>query len=284
MRSVNFVRSFALLSALSLVQTAFGAYFNSTNTTSTSTPSVPTGAPYLVGGAHGGSPLWNLHVPGSLGPWTELTFSSAGGSNYNFDFNEFVFTESEGLSISTSGNSFTVTYTGPAPSGEFVASLFTTKTSGSLFGITLYVAVDTGSGDLRKRDVLTWTLTDTVSITPDATSSSASESGPFTYSSYTVTTLTIDGTETLTVTVPCVSGTPISAPTTGPVTLYTTTETVIGGVTTTVTVPCSTAAAYPGESVSVFEGAGSSLKSISKNSVVGYVAMVAISYAALIAL
>lgn len=303
---MKFLKSFALLSGLSLVSSVVADYSNSTNSsstlpptsssssTTTTGPPALTATPYLTAEDNEGSPLWYLHVPGELGPWVELSFSSTGGANYNFDYDAFTFSDTEGLEITSDGNSFSVSFTGPAPLGEFLAGLFTARTnSDSVFGITVYVTVDTGNGDLRKRDLLQWTLTSYITISPSgSTSVSSSASGPFTYSSYTTTTVVIHDTETLTVTVPCESGKPKVPPTTGPITIYTTTETVIAGKTTTITVPCSTATGYPHTSgaphtgsthISTFEGgASSNFRFASQGSILGYCVAFLVSYCALV--
>lgn len=164
----------------SVLSSSFAGYFNSSSSApvvSESSSALPssTATPSINGSFVDGAPVWDIYIPGALGPWSLVEISSANEAEFTYSNIQLLV---NGSNVSPSvfqqnGNSFQYNYDDEISDDEMLqAHIVAAPFSGQSATIDLVIAITDRSGaKLVKRATTTFTLSST--ITASASSSSA---------------------------------------------------------------------------------------------------------------
>lgn len=151
----------------------------------TSSSTTPEETPFITGSFVDGLLQWEIFVPGSLGPWTEVSVAAEGD---DFTIQEITVLTGDSpaeADINNGGSSFTAATGEQAEDGEYLSFRYVASrnTNARQFTTNAILSVTTPDGRrLVRKAVVTYEFTSTITI-PDEASSITSGSGSATATS-----------------------------------------------------------------------------------------------------
>lgn len=169
---------------------------------SSSSSTAPEETPFITGSFVDGSLQWEIFVPGSLGPWTEVSVAAEGQDFTIQEVTVLVGNSPAEANIANGGSSFTAGTGEQAEDGEYLSFRYVASrnTNARQFTTNAILSITTPDDrKLIKRAVVTYDFTSTITI-PDEASSITSGSDSATATS-TDSETTIWGTSVVTETI-----------------------------------------------------------------------------------